>query len=135
MTTSATATAATTAFHPSATAANDIDDHHQDINDNRSNNSDIDDDTHFVPKLYLLMENKSKSNNLGPILRCATAFGIETMIVVGYSKCSTEGESFQLRRDVHALVLYIWIDFGRIRTHFRIYSSFPPSFLPIPFLG
>ena len=43
------------------------------------------------PELFLLIENPSKSNNLGPILRCATAFGIRTVITIGYAKCSTEG--------------------------------------------
>ena len=43
------------------------------------------------PKAYLLLENPRKSNNLGPILRCAAAFGISTVIAIGFSKCSVEG--------------------------------------------
>lgn len=41
--------------------------------------------------LYLLLENPSKSNNLGPILRCAAAYAIHQVIFVGYEKCSVEG--------------------------------------------
>lgn len=44
-----------------------------------------------LPKLYLLLENPRKSNNLGPLLRCAAAFGISTVVAIGYDKCSTEG--------------------------------------------
>ena len=40
---------------------------------------------------YILIENPSKSNNLGPILRCATAFAIQQVIFVGYEKCSVKG--------------------------------------------
>ena len=43
------------------------------------------------PRLYLLLENPRKSNNLGPILRCAAAFGITQVVAVGFDKCSTEG--------------------------------------------
>ena len=43
------------------------------------------------PSLYLLLENPRKSNCLGPILRCASAFGIRTVVAVGYDKCSVEG--------------------------------------------
>lgn len=43
------------------------------------------------PRLYLLLENPRKSNNLGPILRCAAAFGIAQVVAVGFDKCSTEG--------------------------------------------
>lgn len=40
---------------------------------------------------FLLLKNPRKSNNLGPILRCASAFGITTIVLVGYEKCSVEG--------------------------------------------
>lgn len=43
------------------------------------------------PRLYLLLENPKKSNNLGPILRCAAAFGVSQVVAVGYDKCSTQG--------------------------------------------
>lgn len=43
--------------------------------------------------VYLLLENLRKSNNLGPILRCASAFGITTVIAVGYAKCAVEGKA------------------------------------------
>ena len=43
--------------------------------------------------IYLLLENPRKSNNLGPILRCASAFGITTVIAVGYAKCAVEGKA------------------------------------------
>lgn len=41
--------------------------------------------------IYLLVENPSKSNNLGPILRCATAFGLDRVVAVGYEQCNVEG--------------------------------------------
>eukprot|EP00957_Ditylum_brightwellii_P016318 1227043-Ditylum_brightwellii.AAC.1 len=40
---------------------------------------------------YLLLENPKKSNNLGPILRCAAAYAVDQVIFVGYEKCSTDG--------------------------------------------
>jgi tRNA G18 (ribose-2'-O)-methylase SpoU len=49
-------------------------------------------ETQAVKEIFLLLENLTKSNNLGPILRCATAFGIRAVIAVGYAKCSTEGK-------------------------------------------
>ena len=42
-------------------------------------------------KSYLLIENASKSNNLGPILRCCTAFAVDEVIFVGFAQCSAEG--------------------------------------------
>jgi hypothetical protein len=42
-------------------------------------------------RVFLLMENKSKSNNLGPLLRCAAAYGIYEVVLVGYRQCATEG--------------------------------------------
>ena len=42
-------------------------------------------------ELFLLIENPKKSNNLGPILRCAAAYAVKQVIFVGYEKCSTEG--------------------------------------------
>lgn len=33
-------------------------------------------------EVFLLLENPKKSNNLGPILRCAAAFGIRTVVFV-----------------------------------------------------
>jgi tRNA G18 (ribose-2'-O)-methylase SpoU len=44
-----------------------------------------------VPQIFLLIENKRKGNNLGPILRCACAFGIKLIVVVGFELCSVEG--------------------------------------------
>ena len=41
--------------------------------------------------LFLLIENPKKSNNLGPILRCAAAYAVKQVVFVGYEKCSTEG--------------------------------------------
>ena len=43
-------------------------------------------------RLYLLLENPGKPNNLGSILRCASAFGIRTIVAIGSDKCSVEGE-------------------------------------------
>lgn len=47
-------------------------------------------------KIYLLVENPRKSNNLGPIIRCANAFGISTIVAIGYAKCSVDGMFFHL---------------------------------------
>jgi len=40
---------------------------------------------------FVLLENERKSNNLGPLLRCACAFGVQTIVAVGYDKCAVEG--------------------------------------------
>jgi hypothetical protein len=40
---------------------------------------------------YLLLENDRKSNNLGPVLRCAAAYGISTVLAIGFSQCSVQG--------------------------------------------
>jgi tRNA G18 (ribose-2'-O)-methylase SpoU len=44
-----------------------------------------------VPQIFLLVENPSKNNNLGPLLRCASAFGIRTIVAVGFDKCAVQG--------------------------------------------
>jgi tRNA G18 (ribose-2'-O)-methylase SpoU len=44
-----------------------------------------------VPEIILLVENTRKGINLGPFLRCASAFGIQTIVVVGYDRCSVQG--------------------------------------------
>lgn len=41
--------------------------------------------------MFLLLENPAKNTNLGPILRCASAFGIRHVVTVGYSQCSVAG--------------------------------------------
>ena len=43
------------------------------------------------PKCYLLSYNPKKSTNLGPVLRCASAFGVYQIVLVGYAKCATAG--------------------------------------------
>lgn len=43
------------------------------------------------PKIYLMIENPSKSTSLGPIFRCASAFGVKIIVVVGYAQCSVDG--------------------------------------------
>jgi hypothetical protein len=43
------------------------------------------------PKMYLLIENKSKSNNLGTELRCAAAFGVEAVVIVGFGRFADYG--------------------------------------------
>lgn len=48
-------------------------------------------DEELPPRIFLLLENPKKSNNLGPILRCAAAFAVTQVVVVGYDKCNTEG--------------------------------------------
>lgn len=44
-----------------------------------------------LPKIYLLLENPSKSNNIGSILRCASAFGVVTIVAIGFSECAVQG--------------------------------------------
>ncbi|GAX19919.1 hypothetical protein FisN_1Lh612 [Fistulifera solaris] len=41
--------------------------------------------------MYLLIENPHKGNNLGSIIRCACAFGIQIVVAVGYEQYSAEG--------------------------------------------
>jgi hypothetical protein len=43
------------------------------------------------PRIFLLIENPKKSNNLGAIFRCAAAFSVTQIVLVGYDKCNTEG--------------------------------------------
>jgi hypothetical protein len=50
-----------------------------------------DQDQKLPPRIFLLIENPKKSNNLGPILRCAAAFATTQVVKVGYDKCNTEG--------------------------------------------
>ena len=40
---------------------------------------------------YLVVANPSAKNNLGTLIRCAAAFAVEEVIVVGASKWSTHG--------------------------------------------
>lgn len=40
---------------------------------------------------YLVVANPSTKNNLGTLIRCAAAFAVEEVIVVGSSKWSTHG--------------------------------------------
>lgn len=40
---------------------------------------------------YLLLNNPKPNNNLGPLLRCASAFSISQVMMIGYLKCNTEG--------------------------------------------
>jgi tRNA G18 (ribose-2'-O)-methylase SpoU len=49
------------------------------------------------PKIYLLIENRAKSNNLGSILRCASAFGVTTIVAIGFSKCAVKGAFLLLK--------------------------------------
>lgn len=42
-------------------------------------------------EIYLIIANPKKSNNLGPIVRCAAAFGVSQIILVGYEKFATDG--------------------------------------------
>lgn len=41
--------------------------------------------------IYILIENPSKGNNLGSILRCATAFGVTKIVTIGYDQCAVQG--------------------------------------------
>ena len=47
--------------------------------------------TTTLPKTYLFLNNPKPTNNLGPMLRCASAFAISEVVLVGYRKCNTEG--------------------------------------------
>lgn len=40
---------------------------------------------------YLVVANPSSKNNLGTLIRCAAAFAVEEVIVVGAAKWSTHG--------------------------------------------
>ena len=40
---------------------------------------------------YLVVANPSAKNNLGTLIRCAAAFSVEEVVVVGSSKWSTHG--------------------------------------------
>jgi len=42
------------------------------------------------PRIFIIIENPSKSNNLGPILRCGAAYSA-TFVFIGYQKCAIEG--------------------------------------------
>ena len=53
--------------------------------------SDVSGSSEVSPSAYLLLENPKPNNNLGPVLRCAAAFGVKTVLAVGFSKCSVEG--------------------------------------------
>lgn len=44
-----------------------------------------------APRIYLMLENSHKCNNLGTILRCAAAFEVTQLVAVGCNKCSTHG--------------------------------------------
>jgi hypothetical protein len=41
--------------------------------------------------IVLLLENSRKNNNWGPVLRCASAFGIQTVVFVGFATCCVRG--------------------------------------------
>jgi hypothetical protein len=59
------------------------------------------------PRIFLLIENPKKSNNLGPILRCAAAFAVTQVILVGYDKCNTEG-SHGASKHVDIVAFPVW---------------------------
>lgn len=40
---------------------------------------------------YLAVPNPSSKNNLGTLIRCAAAFAVEEVVIVGVSKWSTHG--------------------------------------------
>ena len=42
------------------------------------------------PRIFIMIENPSKSNNLGPILRCGAAYSA-TFVFIGYEKCAIDG--------------------------------------------
>lgn len=43
------------------------------------------------PVAYVALFNPSPRNNLGTLIRCASAFGVEELVIVGVSKWSTHG--------------------------------------------
>ena len=59
------------------------------------------------PRIFLLIENPKKSNNLGPILRCAAAFAVTQVVLVGYDKCNTEG-SHGASKHVDRVAFPVW---------------------------
>ncbi|GKY95299.1 hypothetical protein MPSEU_000491800 [Mayamaea pseudoterrestris] len=49
------------------------------------------DQTSEISELFLLFQNSRRGSNVGPFLRCASAFGVRTIIVVGNNKVAVEG--------------------------------------------
>lgn len=60
---------------------------------------------------YLVVANPSAKNNLGTLIRCAAAFAVEEVIVVGASKWSTHGAhgSNKVRRCCNALPICLFV--------------------------
>lgn len=90
------------------------------------NNIDNTDDNR-LPQIFLLIENPKKSNNLGPVIRCATAFGISTIIAIGYAQCSTNG----MLSDIEFLYNRLLPDFdvtGKIAVDFIAVHVFITAF-------
>ena len=57
-----------------------------------ANNNETMEQPKLPPRIFLLVENPKKTNNLGPILRCAAAFGVTQVVMVGIEKrCNTSG--------------------------------------------
>jgi hypothetical protein len=47
--------------------------------------------TTSTTRIVLLLFNPSKGTNWGSILRCATAFGVDTVYMVGFAQCAVQG--------------------------------------------
>ena len=56
--------------------------HNHDHNHNHNNHTN---------NTYLLLQNPKPTSNQGPLLRCASAFAISNVILIGHRKCSVEG--------------------------------------------
>jgi hypothetical protein len=63
------------------------------------------------PVLFLALETK-RNQSIGPIIRCASAFGVETLIVVGSNHFSSHGSHGSLRR-MNVLHFFYWADCKR----------------------
>eukprot|EP00977_Amphora_coffeiformis_P021347 scaffold9208_cov154-Amphora_coffeaeformis.AAC.6 len=54
--------------------------------------ADDEDDERAPPaEIVLMLENLDKGNNLGSILRCASASGVRQILAIGYEKCAVQG--------------------------------------------
>ena len=70
-------------------------------------------------RTYLVLNNPKPTNNLGPLLRCAAAFAISEVVLVGYQKCNTEG-AHGSDKHLHISSVTTWdhaLEYIRIHSH------------------
>lgn len=64
-------------------------------------------DREMAAVAYLVVANPSAKNNLGTLIRCAAAFAVEEVIVVGASKWSTHGAHGSNKVNAQGAELYL----------------------------